>query len=46
MKENRGALPKDHRLCEKERGKEENSFHRKCLCFLTRLLMGDPPANG
>src|SRR6266542_848335 len=26
---------------EEKKGKEENSFHRKCLCFLTCLLMGD-----
>jgi hypothetical protein len=35
-------LPKDHRLCEKGKREEENSFHRKRLCFLTYLLMGDP----
>ncbi|HEY3167068.1 MAG TPA: hypothetical protein VGK57_07570, partial [Candidatus Binatia bacterium] len=34
--------PKDHRLCEKGKGKRRNSFHRKCLCFLTCLLMGNP----
>jgi len=27
---------------EEKEGKEENSFHRKRLCFLTCLLMGDP----
>jgi hypothetical protein len=25
----------------REKGKEENSFHRKGLCFLICLLMGD-----
>jgi hypothetical protein len=26
----------------RKKGKEENSFHRKRLCLLTCLLMGDP----
>jgi len=43
MKRKQGRVTERSRTGrEEKKGKEENSFHRKCLCFLTCLLMGDP----
>src|SRR6266571_7113753 len=43
MKRKQGRVTERSRTVrEEKKGKEENSFHRKGLCFLTCLLMGDP----
>jgi hypothetical protein len=42
MKRKQGRVTERSRTVrEEKKGKEENSFHRKRLCFLTCLLMGD-----
>jgi hypothetical protein len=42
MKRKQGrATERSRTVREEKKRKEENSFHRKRLCFLTCLLMGD-----
>src|SRR3989337_300163 len=43
MKRKQGRVTERSRTVrEGKTGKEEHSFHGKCLCLLTCLLMGDP----